>query len=123
MINMSKFQMSAEKKQEILYNRLLNSGNLNERYIDEQIANKTLKIKEIEYDITQIKMISPIQIGYIKLFKAMSHITPSQKIIANINIPTLQIQTAAFNDTLYELIDELEQDVKNLQVIRMKIVK
>lgn len=115
------FQMTAEKKQELLYNRLKLNGNLTESYINDQISTKKHKIIELQYDIDQIKMIKPIQEGYVQLFKSMTNLTSTQKIIGNINLPTMQIQTAAFTDAIYELIDELEKDILNLQVVKTKL--
>lgn len=104
--------MNPVKKQEFMIKRLQATGNLTREYIVNEITIRNKRIGEIELDIEHIKLSKTMQIKYIEHFKLVSTPTQIQKIVSRINVPTLQINMAGLCDSLYELIDQLKEEIE-----------
>jgi hypothetical protein len=113
--------MNSLKKQEIMFKRLQAMNILTKEYILNEIAIKNKRIYEIEMEIEHFKLSKSIQIRYIEQFKSAATPSQIQKIVARINIPTLQINMAGLSDSLYEMIDEIKIDIDNYHSILLKI--
>lgn len=104
--------MNPAKKQELLFKRLQSSNNLTKEYILNQVEIRNKRIYEIELDIEHIKVSKSMQVRYIEQFKTTATPSHIQKIVAKINIPTLQMNMAGIMDALYEIIDQLKEEIE-----------